>query len=73
MNHSYVFFCKPEDELKYISLKGVENFRFMELIQVFFSTSFDIPTEAATGGILKKVFQKLSQYSLENTCVGVSF
>ena len=30
----------------------------MELIQVFFSTSFDIPTEAATGGVLKKDIPK---------------
>ena len=30
--------------------------------------------EAATGGVLqKKVLLKILQYSLENTCVGVSF
>ena len=31
-------------------------------------------SEAATGGVLfKKLFLKISQYSQENTCVGVSF
>ena len=30
--------------------------------------------EAATGGVLlKKLFLEISQYSQENTCVGVSF
>ena len=29
--------------------------------------------EAPTGGVLKKLFLEISQYSLENTCIGVSF
>ena len=29
--------------------------------------------ETITRGVYKKAFLKISQYSLENTCVGVSF
>ena len=33
-----------------------------------------VTAEVATGGVLKKtVFLKISQITLENTCVGVSF
>ena len=39
-----------------------------------FDSVLRTPLEAATGGVLdKKAFFKISQYSQENICVGVSF
>ena len=31
------------------------------------------PSEAATGDVYKRPFLKISQYSQESTCLGVSF
>ena len=61
--------AKTSDNNEWISLKFVKRlFDFYNL-----SSPANQFSEAATGGVLKKVFFEISQNSQENTCVRVSF
>ena len=70
-----VWFFTKNLLMQWYEFKKSLKHRFM--VQTYHKTSMNLSCtsrEAATGGVLwKKLFLKISQYSQENTCVGVSF